>query len=108
MEYSTVFSQQDINENKAVAALANIPVLFWLPLVAAKGSPMGMFYCNQGFWLLIASVVASMLSYVPLIGWIAGFALWVAVVVFAILGIAAAWQGKAREVPVLGKTVVFK
>ncbi|MEG1547233.1 MAG: hypothetical protein RR232_03985 [Clostridia bacterium] len=105
METNVNFAPEDIEKNKAIAALANVPGLFWLPLVAAKDSPFSKFYCNQGFWLFVMCVASSILSCIL---WFVGTALWIAMLVFMIIGIVAACHGQAKEVPVLGKIVVFK
>jgi len=102
------YTAEDIQQNKTVAALANIPVLFWLPFAAAKDSPFAKFYCNQGFWLLVVSIVASILSRIGIIGSILGWILSVLVAIFAIIGIVGACKGQAKEVPALGKITVFK
>lgn len=57
------FAPADINENKNVATIATIPMLFWVPLVSnSKESPYAKFYANQGLILLIASVVLGIIS----------------------------------------------
>ena len=108
------FTQEDIEANKAIAAVGCIPILFWIPLVAKPDSAFGKFYANQGLILLICEVVLSILStilgkilaYIPFIGGLLGGLL---VTVISLVQLAAfllllisALQGKARELPFVG------
>ncbi len=51
------FDPADVEQNKVVAALANAPFLFWLPLVAAKDSKFGKYNANHGLIYLIVYVI---------------------------------------------------
>ena len=108
------FDPADIEENKAIAALASFPILFWIPLVAKPDSAFGKFYANQGLILLICEVVLSVLStilgkvfgLIPFVGGLLGALL---VTVISLVQLAAfllllisALQGKARELPFVG------
>ena len=87
--------------------LAGILVL--IPLFVAKESPFARFHCNQGIVLALAEVVLSLAAKIfgrlPLIGWIiklvAGLG-GIALLVFAIMGIINAINGRAKELPLVG------
>lgn len=108
------FDQADIEENKGIAAVACIPVLFWIPLVAKPDSAFGKFYANQGLILLICEAVLGFLSGVlgyifGLIPFIGGLIGGLIVTVISLVQLAAfllllisALQGKARELPFVG------
>ncbi|MBQ1693395.1 MAG: zinc ribbon domain-containing protein [Bacteroidales bacterium] len=104
------YDQADINSNKVMAILAYFGILFLIPLLAAKNSKFARFHTNQGIVLFIVailvSIVSSILSRIHLgfIGWI----LDVVVFIFALIGIINAAQGKAKELPYIGKYKILK
>ncbi len=110
-DVSDMFTAEDIEANKVFAALATIPILFWLPLVAAKDSAYGKFYANQGLILLIAGlvigVIGGILNIIPILGWILSTIL--SFVPFAgfLFLLVSVLQGKARRLPVVGGLVEF-
>ncbi len=114
------YSQQDIDQNKVLALFAYLGILIVVPLTKLKESPFCKFHVNQGLTLLLAAVawgvVASILGTIFwAISWALGsimsaiFGLvWLAYVVFIILGIVNAAQGKAKELPLIGKIKLIK
>ena len=113
------FDQQDIAQNKAMAILAYIGPLVLIPIFAAKGSKFARYHSNQGLLLLIAavawSIVYGILSGIILaISWRLYFItsilslLSLIFLVLAILGIVNAANGKAKELPVIGKFKLLK
>ena len=113
------FNQADIVSNKAMGILAYLGPLVFIPMFAAKGSKFARFHANQGLTLFIASVawsiVYSILNWVILaISWrlyfissIIGLCSLV-FLVLAILGIINAANGRAKELPVIGKFKFLK
>ena len=100
----------DIQQNKVMAILAYLSWLVLIPLLAAKESKFARFHCNQGLILAIAEIACwilfGILGIIPfigiifrIIGWLADIAFFV----FAILGIINAYNGKAKELPIIGK-----
>jgi uncharacterized membrane protein len=55
----------------------------------------------QALGLAVAGIAAQVVLVIPVIGWIAGPLISLAVLVFAILGIVKAWQGEYYEMPVV-------
>lgn len=110
-----MYDQQDIQTNKLIALLSNIPILFWLPFITCKDSKFAKFHANQGLILLIIGVVAGIivgiLGIIPLIGILFKIIGWlVEVVTFAlmVIGMVNAYQGKAWKFPVIGEFVLIK
>ncbi len=113
------FDAQDITSNKAMAILAYLGPLVLIPIFAAKGSKFARYHSNQGLLLLIAcvawSIVYSILSSIILaISWrlyfitsIIGLVSLV-FLVLAIIGISNAANGRAKELPVIGKFRLLK
>ena len=113
------FNQADIVSNKAMGILAYLGPLVFIPMFAAKGSKFARFHANQGLTLFIAcvawSIVYSILNWIILaISWrlyfvssIIGLCSLV-FLVLAVLGIVNAANGRAKELPVIGKFKFLK
>ena len=100
-ENNQIFTNEDIQQNKVIAALAYL--IFFLPLIAAKDSAFGKFHANQGLVLLIAFIIVNFMYIIPILGWIAAPLLSVALTIIGILGAVGAYNGKADEMPVIGQ-----
>ncbi len=100
-ENNQVYIQEDIQQNKVIAALAYL--IFFLPLIAAKDSAFGKFHANQGLVLLISFFVVNIIYIIPILGWIAAPLLSIALIVIGILGAVSAYNGKAEEMPIIGQ-----
>lgn len=113
------FDAQDIQNNKVMAVLAYLSWLVLIPLFAAKDSKFARFHANQGLVLAITEIV-----YWVAVGIIGGiltaisgwFGIFVAILrlaniaflVFTILGIVNAANGKAKELPLIGQFKILK
>jgi uncharacterized membrane protein len=99
----------DVEKNKVVSALAYLGILFFLPLVTDKDSKFGKFHANQGLILLIVSVASNIiLPMIPVIGWIAWPIVSIAVLVFFVMGIMNALNGKMTPLPLIGNFTLIK
>lgn len=99
---------QDVEKNKVMAILAYI--IFFIPLIAARESRFAMFHANQGLVLFLAAVVINIVGgIIPFIGWflILPFG-WIAVLVFAIIGIINASKGEMKPLPLIGGISIIK
>ena len=99
-------SSSDVEKNKVYAILAYLGILFLIPMLAAKDSPFAQYHAKQGMVLLIAEVILSVAGWVLALVWFFGWwmvdILWLVCVVFAILGIINASNGKMQPLPVIG------
>lgn len=107
-DHSNEFGTQDIADNKVVCVLAYIPILFWIPLIAG-GTSYCKFHANQGLILLLTSialgfasgVVAVVIGWIPIIGWIisglVSAVTGVAVILLMIYGMVCTGQGYSKE-----------
>jgi drug/metabolite transporter superfamily protein YnfA len=104
---------RDVEQNKGVSALAYIPFLFFLPLVACPDSRFGRYHANQGLIFLIVSMIWSALfaaiSAVLAFLWFIGPAIiallslsWILFAAWFIIGIVNALGGRARPLPFIG------
>ena len=109
------FDAADIEQNKAMGVLAYLSWLVLIPLFAAKDSKFSRFHVNQGLVLAIVEIVwwivEVVLGFIPIFGSIAIFLLGLLNIIFlvlAIIGIVNAVNGKAKELPIIGKYRVIK
>ncbi len=117
-EAEELFDDEDIKQNKTMAGLAYI--LFFLPLIVCKDSRFGRFHSNQGLLLLLLSVagyiVLSVLTTVlatitwRLFGFISLlYSLYgLFILAIAIYGLVNGINGKAKELPIIGKYRIIK
>ena len=104
------YDKNDIQQNKVMALLSYFSWLVLIPIFAAKESKFARFHANQGLVLAIAEIICwvafGILARLPIIGGLFGiveslFSL--VCLVFAIIGIVNVANGKAKELPVVGK-----
>ena len=89
-----VGSDKDIQENKLMALLSYLGILFLIPLLAKKDSPYCQFHAKQGLVLFIASFI----MWIPFIGWILG----VVVFILWLIGVINVLSGKMKPLPIIG------
>lgn len=113
------FAPEDIAQNKGMAILSYLSVLVLIPLFAAKDSRFARFHANQGLVLLVSEVVWSAVTGVlgrllraisPFLGFVTAILGLVNLLflVLAIIGIVNAANGKAKELPLIGKIRLLK
>ncbi len=106
-------TSDDVEKNKVFAIVGYIvPILFFLPLVTeAKKSPFARFHANQQLNLLIIGVVLSVFQPILTYSFYGMFVLfsflftliWLALLVFVIMGIINAANGKMKKLPLIGE-----
>jgi len=106
-ENTTLFTKEDIEKNKVISALAYF--IFFLPLIVCNDSLFGKFHANQGLLLFITCAVGNIvLALIPFIGWILLPLFSLAIFILGIIGLINALNGKAEELPVIGKYRIIK
>ncbi|MDO8513751.1 MAG: hypothetical protein Q7S37_04580 [bacterium] len=92
----------DVEENKALAAISYIGILFIIPMAIKKDSAFAMYHAKQGMILFIFEVIIYALNWMPFFGdflyWIGGL---LAFVLF-IIGLINALNGQTKPLPVIG------
>jgi fumarate reductase subunit D len=90
--------KKDIEDNKIVAALSYLNILFLIPLFLKRDSAFCQFHAKQGLVMLIIFLLGGAIFWIPLFGWL----LWILVVVADIVALIKALQGERYEIPVVG------
>lgn len=120
------FSKEDIEQNKVMSVLAYFGFLVIVPIVAAKNSPFARFHSNQGLvlflgmiaWIIADSIASAILRAIL---W-KGLGLWsiyslcttvldicyLVFTILAIIGIINALNGRAKDLPLIGKFRILK
>ena len=93
--------QRLIEEGKSAAILGYIPFLCFVPLVKMKDNSFAVRHGKQGLILLIMEILA-VLFLLPKISDFFWSAVIILCVIFALLGIFNAIQGKSYKVPYVG------
>ncbi len=110
------YDAKDVEDNKAYSILSYLGFLVLIPMFGANNSPYVKFHANQGLILLvaelIAAVISTMLWFIPVAGLVLslaiGLPLYLATVVLMIFGIINAYQGKAKKLPIIGEFELLK
>ncbi len=88
------FEPKDIEDNKGIAVLSYVWILFLVPLLSKKESKFAQANAKQGMVLFVAELICAI---IPVVGWILG----VVALVFAIIAIVNTLEGKYWKIPVL-------
>jgi len=102
---------KDAEQNKGMAVIAYI--LFFVPLLTGdhKKSRFVMYHTNQGMVLFLFSVggwIVSSILMLILIGFLLGLVISIASLVFCIIGIINALNGRMKPLPLIGKFEIIK
>ncbi len=102
---TSAFRSEDIAQNKAMSILAYLGILAVIPLFAAKDSPFARYHTNQGLVLLVCEfavwILGKIFSFLGTVGGILAF-------ILAVIGVINALNGRAKELPVIGKVRLLK
>jgi uncharacterized membrane protein len=97
-------------EDKTVAIVSYLTLIgFIVAIVIHNGNKtrLGAFHLRQMLGLIVCSLamfpVGFVLGIIPVLGWLAGFAIWVGFIAFWAVGLIAAINGQQKPVPVLGE-----
>lgn len=116
---TAAFAADDIARNKAMGILAYFGPLVLIPIFVAKNSRFARYHSNQGLVLLLAEIAYSiaygilsrvilaiswrLYSLVNIIGLIS-----LVFLVLAVIGILNAANGRAKELPAIGRIILLK
>ncbi len=113
------FTAEDIKKNKVISIFSYIWILFLVPMLAAKDSKFARFHANQGLVLFIIEIAIVVLQQIcsavfgpiVMLGALVSIVFWladIATLALTIIGIINVVQGKAKQLPVIGKINILK
>jgi len=98
-------SGSDVEQNKGMAAIAYLGILFLIPMFLKKDSQFAMYHAKQGMVLFICEVIVSFLVWTPFMGGFLSYFTWILnvfIFILFIMGIMNALGGKMKPLPVIG------
>ena len=99
----------DIQANKGMAIVSYIWLLSLVAYFAVPQSKFVKFHANQGLVLAVIGTIAAIFG--ALLPWFLGFIFWIvdlAWIALMVIGILNANNGKAKELPYIGKIRILK
>lgn len=112
-DFTAQYTEEDIRENKIVALLSYIFILFLVPLLACPNSKFARFHANQGLVLFLTQLAGSIafglirlvfrFIYLSFVGSVLAWSFNALMLVLMVVGIVNAAQGRAQELPIIGK-----
>lgn len=93
--------ERDIEANRVIAAMGYVWILCLVPLLLKRRSKFAQFHAKQGLLLFVLEIVGWLVFWIPVFGWV----LLILIILFAILGIKNALDGKYWVMPIIGKYV---
>ena len=97
-----------MKNNKLMAAISYIWILFLVPLFAAKDDAFARFHANQGLVLFLAGIALGIIGIIPFVGPIVAGIGGLVTFVFMILGIINALKGEMKPLPLIGGIEIIK
>ena len=79
-----------------------------LPILLFKDKPYVRHHANNGLILALLMTIASVVSPIPILGWIAGPAAYIFAFVLMIMGIVHAAKGESFTMPLIGGIRLLK
>ncbi|KKW32358.1 MAG: hypothetical protein UY76_C0031G0002 [Candidatus Uhrbacteria bacterium GW2011_GWA2_52_8d] len=95
--------QQDMQEDRLIAAIGYLGILCLLPLLLKKDSAFAQHHGKQGLAILIVWLALWVGMIVPILGQIVWTLGSIALIILIILGMVNALQGRRWDMPILGK-----
>ena len=95
-------------DKKVTGIVAYVTWIGWIVAFCAGDKEGAKFHLNQALVLWIINIAMSVLSFIPVIGAIAGFIVGIFVFVCWILGLISAIKEEEKELPLIGKIQILK
>ncbi|MBP5662373.1 MAG: hypothetical protein J6X30_04380 [Clostridia bacterium] len=121
MDKTAEFDPRDIRDNKGIAAFAYVGFLFVMPLLGAPDSRFARFHANQGLVLLIDEMIMGVFilaSHILSVQFDSMLLRTLRLILLLILyagmifcvgfGLVNTLRGKAKELPLIGKTRILR
>lgn len=103
------YDPRDIADNKFLAIFCYFGILTMIfALIAKPDSRFVKYHANQGLNLLLLGMAGGIVCIIPIIGWIAAGVAGIFSLVCIILGVINCVNGRAKELPVIGRIRIIR
>ncbi|MBE6731132.1 MAG: hypothetical protein E7564_05545 [Ruminococcaceae bacterium] len=119
--YTFMYKEEDIKNNKFFAVISYLPLLFIIPLIFKKESKYARFHANQGLSLFVCEVIVSVVYFIlkwvftllaiaPLLIGLNFIMTVISIIMLSILlvGVMNANGGLAKSLPFIGGIEIIK
>ena len=107
MEQNYSFDAEDIKNNRAIAALSYIFVLFLVPMIIRRKSRFCRKSVKQGLalfvWEVFVWIISPILYIIPFVGSFFVSLFFITSIIFSFWGIKNSLEGKIFIIPIIGK-----
>ena len=108
-DFTAEYEAEDIAANKYLALFCYLGFLgLILALLAGQGSRFIRFHANQGLVLQVFQIALIVVCIIPILGWIVAGIGSIFALVLMIMGIVYSCQGRAQELPLIGRIRIFR
>ena len=102
-DHTAEFDPRDIADNKLFAVLPYFMLIYGIIIaLLCRESAFTKFHAKNAIRLKIAAFLALIPSIIPILGWFVTLVLYLILVVIHIIAIVNCFQGKAKELPIVG------
>lgn len=96
-------SAKEVEEGKVFAILSYvIPVFVLVPLIQ-RNNEFSLYHAKQCLIIWLIAIVSSLVNVIPCLGQIVWLVVWVALIVFGVMGLINAVKGRMKPLPLIGK-----
>ena len=102
-------SNSDATDDKTIAIVSYLTLIGFIVAVIMHGTKktrLGAYHLRQSLGLMLTAIAVAfavaIMAFLPIIGWLAGMAAWIGLLVLWVMGLLAAINGEQKPVPVLG------
>lgn len=95
-----------MTEDRTVAILSYITIIgFIIAIVihSSKKTKLGAYHLRQMLGLVLIGLIGGVFAVIPILGWMIFPLIWLALLVFWVLGLISAIKGELKPVPLLGE-----
>ncbi len=111
-DYTENFEPEDIRQNRVLAAASYISVLFVLPLILRPNSRFARFHANQGLILFLADAILATTKFgfgiFQVLPWALNPLIGLITLAYFLYGFIYAINGKAKELPFIGRFTILR
>lgn len=100
--------QVETGDDKLICILCYFGILLLIPYLTRPNSQFVKYHSNQGLVLLLLAIACSIVSIIPILGWIISFVVGIFCFICWVIGIINVVKGEMKPLPLIGKITILK